>query len=102
MADELQFRINPLDSTQSSEHREIYTNTTKIGLTPWDLRIVFGHAVQKPNGFASEDLVTVVMSPQHAKVLLGAWTKALENYEKMFGEVKDLTAIAATEPRVTS
>lgn len=95
MAEELQFRVNPFDATQSPEHREIYTNTTKIGLTPWDLRIVFGHAVQKANAFASEDLVTVVMSPQHAKVLLGAWTKAVENYEKMFGEIKDLTALAA-------
>lgn len=102
MADELQFTINPIDSTQSPEHREIYTNTTKIGVTPWDLRIIFGHAVQRATSFSSEDLVTVVMSPQHAKVLLGAWTKALENYEKAFGEVKDLTALTKTTTKAAS
>ena len=94
--EEKQHYVVPQQAGQHSDHREIYTNSSKIGTTPWDMRIVFGHVIDLPQMGQQklEDLVTIVMSPQHAKVLLGAWTKAIEAYEATFGTIPDLTEAA--------
>jgi len=75
------------------DHREIYTNTSKIGLGPWDIRLIFGHLIEgaTPQQQVMEDLVTIIMSPQHAKVLLASWQNALKTYEDNFGVIPDLT-----------
>jgi hypothetical protein len=77
------------------DHREIYSNTTKVGFGPWDIRLIFGHIVEgaSPSQQVSEDLVTIVMSPQHAKVLIASWEKVIKAYEGQFGAIPDLTNI---------
>lgn len=78
------------------EHKEWYSNTTRIGVTPWDVHIVFGHVIEHgPAQQNIEDLVSIVMSPQHAKVLLGQWAQAIQTYEAQFGPIPDLAQIVA-------
>lgn len=74
--------------TRSIQHREIYVNGSRFGVSPWDLRIVYSTAGGE--GIAGEDQVTVIMSPQHALVAMNAWKKAIEAYEKLFGTIPDL------------
>jgi hypothetical protein len=77
------------------DHQEIYTNTARIGVSPWDIRIMFGHVIEpipnKPQ--VGQDLVTIVMSPQLAKILMGQWAKSIASYEAAYGEIPDLTSI---------
>jgi hypothetical protein len=91
MSNEKIAMIPAVTGPQSPAHQEIYTNTSKVGLSPWDIRLVFGHIIEKNGTQMLEDLVTVVTSPQHAKVLVSAWAKAVQSYEENFGAIPDLT-----------
>jgi Protein of unknown function (DUF3467) len=84
-----------MPGSKHPDHQEIYSNTTKAGFGPWDIRLIFGHIIEGalPNQQVAEDLVTVVMSPQHAKVLIASWEKIIKAYEDQFGIIPDLTSV---------
>lgn len=76
---------------QSPLFRTIYANTTKLAYTPWDVRISFSQLIDvSQGGSIIEEEVCVVMSPQHAKVLVAMWQDTIRQYESKFGEVPDL------------
>jgi hypothetical protein len=93
MANEKPTTIVAIQGPKSPNHHEVYTNISKVGIGPWDMRLIFGHLIEgaTPNQQVMEDLVTVVMSPQHAKVLLSGWQTAMKAYEDNFGAIPDLT-----------
>jgi len=93
MVNEKPTHIIATQGPKSPNHHEVYTNTSKVGMGPWDMRLIFGHLIEgaTPNQQVMEDLVTVVMSPQHAKVLLLSWQSAIKAYEDNFGAIPDLT-----------
>jgi hypothetical protein len=95
MTDEKLVPVPAIPGPQHRDHREIYTNTSKVGVGPWDIRLIFGHIIEGtiPNQQVMEDLVTIVMSPQHAKVLVASWEKAIKTYEDNFGVIPDLTNV---------
>ena len=76
---------------QSPLFRTIYANTTKLAYTPWDVRISFSQLIDASQGSSIiEEEVCVVMSPQHAKVLVAMWQDTIHQYESKFGVVPDL------------
>lgn len=100
MADEKLTFVTALQGPKHPNYQEIYSNTTKVGVSPWDLRIIYGHMVeQAPGQQVVEDLVTIVMSPQHAKVLYAHWARAIKTYEDRFGVIPDLTELASETAR---
>jgi hypothetical protein len=79
---------------KSPEHKNIYANAIRTGVGPFDIRATFGHVIERDDQkLVSEDLVTVVMSPEEAKTFLKMMANAVQGYEMVFGEIKDVDAI---------
>jgi hypothetical protein len=78
----------PIEGRQSSSFRNVYANTCRVGIGPWDIRISFGQVVEiAPGRSVNEDEVTIIMSPQQAKAVLQGWKESIERYEAAFGEI---------------
>jgi len=74
---------------RSEEFVKVYANNVQIETSIWDCRLTFGELTKATDGKPSvEQLVTVVMSPQHAKALVGVLAGNLQQYEKQVGEIK--------------
>lgn len=85
MADDV--KINkPSVTVRTPEYKVIYTNAASTAMSPWDLSITVG---QVSNESTINEIATIVMSPQHAKVLLRHWAANVERYEQIFGEISD-------------
>ncbi|MGO9517371.1 MAG: DUF3467 domain-containing protein [Candidatus Korobacteraceae bacterium] len=78
------------ETTRSEKFISVYSNNTILDTTPWDFKFAFGVWVKPEPGKLPqvENLVEVVMSPQHAKALLGVLTTHIQNYETHVGEIK--------------
>lgn len=78
------------ESFQSEKFMSIYSNSANLEVTPWDFKFVFGALVSQGQGKPPkiENKVEVLMSPQHAKVLLTLFANNLALYEKQVGEIK--------------
>ncbi len=60
----------------------IYINGSRIGLSPFDIRVTFGLLLEvTPSNAVNSELVTVVMSPQHAKSLARILNENIKNWE---------------------
>ncbi len=79
-----------MESSRSEKFTSVYSNSTILEVTPWDFRFIFGVLIKAPIGSAAkiENLTEVVMSPQHAKALLGVLGTNIQEYEKRVGEIK--------------
>jgi hypothetical protein len=66
----------------------VYCNNAEINFAPWDVRLIFTEVVSL--GATPEKVLRadVVMSPPHAKALAAALTVTLQEYEKIYGEIK--------------
>lgn len=79
--------------TRGQEHKSIYVNSSRMGISPYDVRMVLGQVVELTEGQVNEDQVTLIMSPQHAKVFLRNLGKTIALYETNFGEIKETDGI---------
>jgi hypothetical protein len=78
----------PVEGRQSSAFQTVYANTCRVGISPWDIRLIFGQMIEAaPGKSVNEDQVTVVMSPQQAKAVLKGWQDSIARYEATFGEI---------------
>lgn len=78
--------IPPITETKSNTFREIYANYARLGITPWDLNILFGTLSDGvPNGAILETSVRV--SPQQFKALVSSLNHILQAWEAAFGTV---------------
>jgi Protein of unknown function (DUF3467) len=79
-----------LESVRSSSYVSIYSNSANLEVTPWDFKLIFGAIVRSETGKLPkiENRLEVVMSPQHAKALLGIFASNVQEYEKQMGEIK--------------
>ena len=78
----------------TSDHKVIYANSNRMGVSPWDIRITFGQMSEVfGEGAVNEEMLTVVMSPQLAKVTMHSLISTIKQYEGMFGEIPDLGGI---------
>jgi len=78
-----------LESVRSQGFVSIYSNSAQLDVTPWDFRLTFGELKPEANKPPKiEQLVGVVMSPQHAKALVQILSTFVQEYEKNVGEIK--------------
>jgi hypothetical protein len=67
----------------------VYANNAQVRMTSFDLNCVFGEVTgDDPDGsLIVEQRVSVTMSPQHAKALVGVLQQHMTQYEEQFGEI---------------
>jgi Protein of unknown function (DUF3467) len=74
------------------EFKDIYSNVSRVGATPFDLSVTFGKIVEIPGATnAIEDLIIVRFSPQQFKSLTDGLVRILAAWERAFGEIKKTT-----------
>jgi uncharacterized protein DUF3467 len=74
--------------TRSEIYKEIYVDTVSAGLSPWDIRLIFGRLTSNPNDIVvNEQQVSLIMSPQHAKALLSILIKNIVVFENTYGVI---------------
>ena len=83
----LKFEKVDKPAIKAPDFRMIYVNSTKMGLSPWDIRLILGQVVEEGGDQLHQDMVTVVMSPQHAKAFSAAVAQTVATYEAQFGEI---------------
>jgi hypothetical protein len=86
-----------LELEQAATFCRFYCNNAQIEVTPWDFRLIFGELKKAEGKLKVEQSVAVVMSPQHAKALLGILASNLREYEAKVGKI-DLPAGILQEP----
>ncbi len=91
---------------RSPNHVSVYANNVQIEVNLFDIKVSFGELMEaREDQVTFEDKVTVIFSPQHAKVLAAALLQNIGNYEKQFGIInipKELAVIdVTTEKRGT-
>jgi hypothetical protein len=76
-------------AVRSPEFKDIYSNSSKVGASPFDFSIIFGRSVEVPDvGNVTEELVSVRFSPQQFKSMIDGLTRTLAAWERAFGEIK--------------
>ena len=66
----------------------LYSNAIRIGISAWDIRLTCGQLLESAvNQFLIEEQVTIILSPQSAKVLLTSLGNSVELYERQFGQI---------------
>lgn len=80
-------------SGRNPDFKDIYTNSTRVGVSPWDMSITFALSKEmQPGLLTSEDQAVVRMSPQQFKTFVSAISASLQAWEEVFG------AISVTSP----
>lgn len=68
----------------------VYTNQTEVATSVWDFRYRFGLVVETTDEAVVVDpLVTVYMSPTHAKTFLRILSQKVAQYEEMHGAIPE-------------
>ena len=81
---------------QSEDYRTIYSNAASLSFTPWDFRFTFSQLVDKGAREAVvQDEACVVLSPQHAKVMVEMLQTTVAQYEAQFGVIPLILGNAA-------
>lgn len=76
--------------TRSDQYRAIYVDSSKLGYSPWDIRLTFGLLIEElPNKIVNQEQVTIILSPGHGKTLLRILQEQIPMWEKQFGEIRD-------------
>jgi predicted class III extradiol MEMO1 family dioxygenase len=79
--------IQPI-RTKAADARQIYIDSTRMASSPWDIRMHFSLLKESEPGIViDEEQVVVIMSPQHAKALLGVMVKNVKKWEDKYGEL---------------
>lgn len=88
MAEEDNRRDASASRVRAPDYRDVYSNSTIVRLSPYDVAVIFGRSVEGADGQGvSEDQVTVVMSPQHTKAFISVLKETFDAYERLFGTV---------------
>lgn len=82
---------------KAADHKTIYANVIRTGITPFDVRIIFGQVAEITPGDPVvqqvDDLATVIMSAEEAKAMILIVQQAVDGYESMYGEIRNLTPL---------
>ncbi len=83
--------MRTVEMRQSATPSVIYSNSAAVALGFFDVRIFFGETVEStPEKLVVESSVTVIMSPEHAKILSTVLANNVEQYENHFGKIREL------------
>ena len=78
----------PRSTFRDDHFIEVYANVSHAGLTPWDIQLTFSRLDSSDGTTRTRELVSVVVSPQHAKALSAVIQNSVRIYEETFGEIK--------------
>lgn len=82
--------VAPPKIMKADSYSTIYANYTKVGISQWDMTIVFGQTVDSENDEANiEELISVKFSPQYFKAMANSLIVALNQWENIFGDLQD-------------
>lgn len=70
------------------DEKMMYSNSVSVNAQFYDVQLTFVY--QNAEGVKEQE--TIILSPQHFKVLTGVMNNTLENYEKRFGTIVIPTA----------
>ena len=85
--DKKETTVTPI-RTIGADARTIYADSTRMGRSPWDLRMHFALLKETTPGVVhEEEQVVIIMSPQHAKVFSMVLAEHIGKYEKAFGVI---------------
>jgi hypothetical protein len=78
-----------LPTVRSDKYTRIYANSCGLDINPWDFTFTFGEMKRDAGAVIPkiEEQVAIIMSPQHAKALLGILATNLKEYEKAVGQI---------------
>ena len=77
-----------LQFARSEAFVKVYANNVQIETSTWDCRLTFGETTMVQGKRSVEQVVSVVMSPQHAKALAGLLANQLMKYEEKLGPIR--------------
>jgi hypothetical protein len=78
-----------LPHKRDSSFASVYCNSAGFSMTFYDLTMVFGQILTTgPEGPHIQDRAEVTMSLEHAKALLEALAKPLQDYEAKYGPIR--------------
>ncbi len=81
------------------EAEGIYSNLAIITHSPSEFIIDFTRVL--PNAPKSRVYARIVMTPQHAKLLMKALKQNIEKFEQQFGEVRDIQPLQPEPKKIT-
>jgi Protein of unknown function (DUF3467). len=73
---------------RAADYRSIYANSARLRTSLYDFSFVLGEISADDDKLECEDRVQIVMSPQHAKVLLAILDRNVRAYEEKFGQLE--------------
>jgi len=78
------------DVRHTGEAPFLYVNSAQVRVTPYDFQFVFGQSAEMDaaNALVVNKLITLVMSPQHAKALLGVLQRHVQAFEQLMGSIQ--------------
>jgi hypothetical protein len=75
-------------SIRSPDFKDIYTNATRVSLSPWDMNITFTLTKEiMPGVLVGEDQAVVRMSPQQFKIFAESLLTTMTAWEEVFGAI---------------
>lgn len=78
--------VTPIDD---EDYFTGYANGVSIAHTFFDFQLHFSEVkVKDAQNIEAQAFATIIMSPQHAKLLIGHFVQNMELYESKFGEIK--------------
>ena len=88
----------PVSAKRSEKYFSPYVNNVQVGVSYYDISIHFNRVLEaNRNNVLLEELVSVVMSPEHAVDLHRALGQALQKYQERYGTFR-LTPKAPQTP----
>jgi len=73
----------PPPIARADDFRHVYSNSVRLGLTPWDIRFTFGTVEEvQPGEARNVEKITIIMSPQHAMAMLELLKANIEKWVK--------------------
>jgi hypothetical protein len=85
--EEKDMEITPV-RTKAADARTIYIDAARMASSPWDIRIHFSLLKEtEPGVVVDEEQVVIIMSPQHAKALMGVVVKNVKKWEDKYGKL---------------
>jgi Protein of unknown function (DUF3467) len=73
----------------------LYANHFGLGMTVFDLALLFGEAIGVQDGRpVIQQRIKVLLSPLLAKIVARSLAEGVAQYEKQFGEIKDYGEVA--------
>ncbi len=82
----------PVTTVRPPNMPTVYVNNIGFGVGPVEVRLFLGEILPNPEGTAMvlTQRLSVVMTPEYAKVVAETLLQAIENLEKQYGQLRNV------------